>query len=219
MKSTLTAADVLADIEFELLQGSISRDALGEGIQTVRQHQNKIRSLAFDSADGESAQQEVLSHQFQLNDMLLTLLQEMAGSLQEINQTAEWLGQQRRGAGERPLFSKDDNASLPLKSTDSLTQTMTLNAIHQEMEVTPTGRPIPIVNGFIRRLRLGLHNLVLFYVNKLAKDQARVNHTQADWLMHLNAINRHQQEEIEELTRIVQNLQEKVNALEGKTAA
>ena len=217
MKSTLTAADVLADIEFELLQGSISRSALGEGIQTVRQHQNKIRSLAFDSSQTDTDMQVVLSHQFQLNDMLLTLLNEMAGNLQEINQTAEWIGQKRRGEGERPLFSTDQSANLPLKSTDALTQTMSFDAIRQEIEVTPTGRPIPVLNGLIRRVRLGLHNLSLFYVNRLAKNQARVNHTQADWLLHLNALNRHQQEEIEQLTELVKSMQERLSVLEGKT--
>lgn len=219
MKSTLTAADVLADIEFELMQGSISKDDLGQGIQTVRQHQSKLRRQTFDSGQDAIDWQDALSQQFQLNDMLLTLLQEMAGGVNEVRETAVWLGQKRRGEGERPLFNDTPiNAEASLKPTDELTQTMHLNTIHQKPEITASSRPIPLLNGLLRRLRVGLHQLVLFYVNKLAKKQAHVNHTQADWILHLNATFRHQQEEIEHLTGLIKQLQEKVDRLEGDTA-
>ncbi len=216
MKSTLTAADVIADIEFELLQGSISRDELGQGIQTVRQHQNKIRNLAYDVEGDEDALQNVLNHQFQLNDMLLTLLQEMAGGIQDVRKTAEWIGEQRRGEEERPLFTNDDAPKPPLKSTEALTKTMSADAIHQKIDITANGRPIPFVNGFIRRLRVALHNLSLFYVNRMGASQASINQTQADWILHLNSVNRHQQEEIEHLTSLVRSLQEKIDSLDTK---
>lgn len=219
MKSTLTASDVLADIEFELLQGAISRDALGQSIQLIRQHQNSIRNQAFPLAGNAADTQEILSQQFKINDMLITILQEMSGSLQEMQQKVDWVGQARRGR-ETAVFS---TASLTpaaeppiddplLRPTDALDQAMKLDAIHQKMETQPSRLPIPFMNGIIRRLRVALHNLVLFYVNRLAKDQAAVNHTFGDWMLHLNALNRHRQEEVEQLMTEVARLQAQLDA-------
>lgn len=204
MKSTLTASDILADIEFELMQGAISRDDLGQSIQTVRQHQNKIRSQVFDADLDEAHLREALSSQFQLNDMLLTILQEIAGSLEDMQRKVDWVGQARRGTEGRSAGGTPTAAALPddtlLRPTDDLQETMQLDAIYQRMDIQPNGRSIPILGGFMHKIKVELHNLILFYVNRLAKKQATVNYIQADWILYLQALVRHQQEEIEILT-------------------
>lgn len=216
MKSTLTASDVLADIEFELLQGAISRDEFGRSLQEVRQHQNKVRQQVF--GDGQQALdlREALSRQFQINDMLLTLLQEMSGGFEEMQQQIEWVGQARGGTDQstaarlaRAMTSSSQTAEL--RPTKPLLETARQEHLHQQMDMQPNGRPIPILNGLIRRVRTGLHSLVIFYVNKLGKQQTAVNQLHADWLQHLNALVRHQQEEIQQLTQQVATLQSQEN--------
>jgi hypothetical protein len=204
MKSTLTASDVLADIEFELMQGAISRDAFGRSLQEVRQHQNKIRQELFDTGQQEIDLRAALSKQFQINDMLLTLLQEMSGGFADMQRQINWAGQARRGGDQSTAAqlarTQTKTTSTELRPTKELNETAQPEFLHQKMDVQPNGRPIPILNGFIRRIRTGLHSLVIFYVNKLGKQQTAVNQIHADWIQHLNALVRHQQEEIERLT-------------------
>ena len=83
MKSWLTADDVLSEIEFELVQGAISRNELGRGIQAVRAYQNMARSEVSQAAQAGEGR-EVVNRLFQLNDMLITLLQEVAAELRSV---------------------------------------------------------------------------------------------------------------------------------------
>ena len=213
MKSTLTASDVLADIEFELMQGAISRDAFGRGLQEVRQRQNKIRQELFDSGQQEIELRAALAKQFQINDMLLTLLQEMSGGFEEMQQQINWVGQARRGDDQstaaRLARAQSGTPGGEMRPTKELSETAQPDFLQQQMDIQPNGRPIPILNGLIRRLRTGLHSLAIFYVNKLGERQTAVNQIQADWIQYLNAQVRHQQEELEQLMQQVTALQNK----------
>ncbi len=213
MKSTLTASDVLADIEFELMQGAISRDAFGRSLQEVRQHQNKIRQEVFDNDQPEIDLRAALSKQFQINDMLLTLLQEMSGGFEDMQRKIDWAGQARRGndqstAARLARAQTNSPKAEELRSTEALNETAQQEFLHQKMDVQPNGRPIPILNGLIRRIRTSLHSLVIFYVNKLGTEQTTINYIHADWIQHLSALVRHQQEEIEQLTHQLAQLQD-----------
>lgn len=212
MKSTLTASDVLADIEFELMQGSISRDEFGRSLQQVRQHQNKIRQEVFGGSYDEIDLRAALSKQFQINDMLLTLFQEMSVGFEEMQQQINWVGQTRRGTDQSTaaqLAKATTSPSTPreLRPTTDLNESSQPEFLHQKMDMQPNGRPIPILSGILRRIRTGLHSLAVFYVNKLGKQQTAVNQIQADWIQHLNALVRHQQEEIELLTERIAQLE------------
>lgn len=211
MKSTLTASDVLADIEFEIMQGSISRDEFGRSLQQVRQHQNKIRQELFDSGQPEIDLRAALSKQFQINDMLLTLLQEMSGGFEDMQRQVNWAGQARRGHDQSTAAQlarvQTSPTTAELRPTKKLNETAQPEFLYQKIDIQSNGRPIPILNGLIRRVRTGLHSLVIFYVNKLGKKQTVVNQIHADWIQHLNALVRHQQEEIERLTGLIAQLQ------------
>jgi hypothetical protein len=206
MRSTLTASDVLADIEFELMQGAISRDEFGRSLQEVRQHQNKIRQDLF--GDGQQAidLRTALSKQFQINDMLLTLLQEMSGGFDDMQRQINWVGQARGGddqstAARLARAAEAGPTTDSLRSTADLTETAQAEFLQQKMDIQPNGRPIPILNAVLRRIRTGLHSLVVFYVNRLGERQTAVNQIHADWIQHLNAQVRHQQEEMEALMK------------------
>ena len=213
MKSTLTASDVLADIEFELMQGAISRDAFGRGLQEVRQRQNKIRQELFDSGQQEIELRAALAKQFQINDMLMTLLHEMSGGFEEMQQQINWVGQARRGDDQstaaRLARAQSGTPGGEMRPTKELSETAQPDFFFYQMDIQPNGRPIPILNGLIRRLRTGLHSLAIFYVNKLGERQTAVNQIQADWIQYLNAQVRHQQEELEQLMQQVTALQNK----------
>lgn len=214
MKSTLTANDVLADIEFELMQGTISRDEFGRSLQEVRQHQNKIRQEVFGNGQQEIDLRVALSKQFQINDMLLTLLQEMSGGFEDMQRQIDWTGQARRGGDQstaaRLAQAQINPTKAELRSTKELNETAQPEFLYQKMDIQPSGRPIPVLNGLIRRIRTGLHSLVVFYVNKLGKQQTTVNQIHADWIQYLNALVRHQQEEIEQLSQQLVNLQDTI---------
>lgn len=160
MKSTLTASDVLANIEFELMQGAISRDAFGRSLQEVRQHQNKVRQEVFGDGQQELNLREALSRQFQLNDMLLTLLQEMSGGFEEMQRQIDWVGQARGGTDQstaaRLAHAMAANSQTSeLRPTGPLFETSRPEFLHQQMDMQPNGRPIPILNGLIRRMAPG----------------------------------------------------------------
>lgn len=220
MKSSLTASHVISDIEFELIQGVISRDELGQSIQAVKQYQNQVRTEVFQSPRQTADTREVLSRQFQINDMLITMLQEMAASLQTLQLQFKQLGRARSGTPAEALpsaLSVEVNERPSWRPVDGLNSVMRPETLHQKLDVQPTNVPIPFVSGLIRRLRFGLHNLVLFYVNRLGKSQAMINSEYGDWILHLEALHRHQQEEIETLTAQVADLQSRLAAAENQT--
>ncbi|MEM7530768.1 MAG: hypothetical protein AAF639_01215 [Chloroflexota bacterium] len=139
MQTTLTTSDILNEIEFELMQGMVSRDDLGEGLQTVRKYQNQIRGELLDTNRGEVSLREAFSRQLQINDLLLSLLHETASKVEtlqlELHQSAHLKQHSLTQDEVAQLTSapKESSTSDPLES--SLTHTamsapMPLSAPH-----------------------------------------------------------------------------------------
>jgi hypothetical protein len=232
MKSWLMADDVLSEIEFELVQGAISRNELGRGIQAVKAYQNKVRSEVSQAARGVGEGREVVNRLFQLNDMLITLLQEMAAELRSVRlelrrvaRMAQFAPPVTRAAGE-PATQEDGDenvdmaawiATLPAggpggdlygrwaTEAEEVENAMRSEALQVTLDVRTM--PIPIIGGLIKRLRLALHNLALFYVAQLAKRQRAVNRTYGDWVLRLIQAGQQQQEQIDVLSAQVAVLQ------------
>ena len=59
----------------------------------------------------------------------------------------------------------------------------------------------------MRRLRLMLHDLVLFYLRQLAQKQVAVNQTYGEWVLHLIEMSEHQQDHIDLLNARVAALE------------
>ena len=77
------------------------------------------------------------------------------------------------------------------------------------VEMTLTESRLPLVRGLVQRLRAALHELVLFYVNRLAARQIRLNEQTARALTIL----------VRDLEAEIVDLRARTAALEGKPPA
>jgi len=77
------------------------------------------------------------------------------------------------------------------------------------VEMTLTESRLPLVGGLVQRLRAALHELVLFYVNRLAARQIRLNEQTARALTIL----------VRDLEAEIVDLRARTAALEGKPPA
>ncbi len=173
MTRPLTATDVLDDIEFELLQGSISRDDLGAGIQAARQFHNKLRGELLDPRQNPPGLRDVIGRQAQLNDMLLLLLQQTAAELAATRQQLRALGKVSVGSLEalqaaRPLIP----ASVPYLP-DDVKQALDHPTVYVELDARPSR--LPVIGPLITRLRIALHRIALHYVRLYAGKQNTLN--------------------------------------------
>lgn len=229
MSNFLTIDNVLSDIEVELIQGAVSRDDLGRGLQSVRQHHNQLRAMLF---GGDSAQldlRDVASRQFQVNDMLLTLLQESIAKVQALQVEV-------RKAARLTLRvnAHGDEPNRPVEIADGATYVATAVAIELDDDVTQrneelsaaalsidalmraerlklkvTAQPVrlPLIGGLLGRLRNALHSLTIFYTNRLGEQQSEVNQGYGEWLLRLYTQNQAQQAELRTLRAELQALQ------------
>lgn len=93
MKRNMDPQDILRDIEFELLQGAIRQDELGQSLQAVRKFHSNLRTELLTVAGDTPQGREIITRQTQFNDMLLSLLQEMSSDLLRLEQQQRGLGQ------------------------------------------------------------------------------------------------------------------------------
>lgn len=192
MKIETGVEDVLKEIEFELAQGAVSRDDLGKAVQQVRQFHGKLRAEIYGAQAPVLDVREIVNRQFQLNDMMLTLLQEVSA---ELHQTRLQMGRMRltspsgqtRNAPNPAPASNAMVADLPAPTWDDETvhalQATRDTKLEQKMDVRPVG--VPIVGGLLSKLRAALHEVALFYVNRLAIRQSKVNGVYGEELLRL----------------------------------
>jgi len=228
MKALLNANDVLSDIEFELIQGAISRDELGQSIQAVKQYQNKVRSEAISSLRSSGEVREIINRQFQINDMLITLLQETSAALRttqlELRRVARIskLALPTERVASRSTTERDGDLAettdllvfdtlcrdpywQPLIEAREVQRAMQPEALRMELQVRSTNAPI--IGAVVKRLRIALHHLVLFYVNRLVEKQVAVNQTYGDWILRTVQLCHDQQDQIDSLNAQLKALQ------------
>jgi len=172
MKRKLSAEDVIKDIEFELAQGVPPKDNLGESIEAVRQFQNKLRAELDISNTGSPSRQSV-GRLLQLNDMLVTLLQETAGVIAQLQLTQQ-LQIRHAHASTRVLLDQIDPDAIRITEhiakIDEVAKSKSLFVAKDAQRST-----IPIIGRWISKLRQALHSLPLYYVRILASKQTVVN--------------------------------------------
>jgi len=225
MKSLLTARDVLNEIEFELVQGAISRDDLGRGIQAVRQHQNKVRSEVLRASRRAPSSRKVVTQLFQINEMLITLVQETAAAVQSLRMDLRKVARMQiaSSATAPPSISTTGEKSIDIPmATEAptpdrvevdldwqvpaeLENAMRPQALQVKMDVRSAD--VPIIGGLVRRLRVALHSLACFYVYKLAGKQVEVNLAYGDWIVRLIQMYEHQQRQIDVLSTRLTSLE------------
>ena len=186
---SLGVQDALDDIDMELLQDTVQRDDLGQSVQNVRRFQTDARKEAFDTG-GKPDYREIAKRQFQINDMLLALLQELATReralelelrMPQTGSTARPMTPSAAGAGE-------DEAARPssedlVRQLDAIQSVMHDDALRLQLELTPNDTPV--VGRLVGSMRAAVHSLVVFYGNQLAAKQTEINRVYGDVLHQL----------------------------------
>ena len=185
----LSVQDALDDIDMELLQDAVQRDDLGQSVQNVRRFQDDAREVL--DTGNKPDYRAIANRQFQLNDMLLALLQELS-----VRQRALELELRTRGgtaAGDQVPASAsespgEDEVVRPpsedlVRQLDAIQAVMHDDALRLQLEVTPS--ETPVVGRLLGRMRAAVHSLVVFYGNQLAAKQTEVNRVYGDVLQQL----------------------------------
>jgi hypothetical protein len=209
---SVTAQDILNDIEFEIMQGMVSRDDLGKSLRAVQQFQNKARSETFEALRPTATNREIVTRQFQINDMLITLLQEMAAAIREIQRASRRTAQvprsvQPTGTTTRmPLAKGDAGQSIEASVLGDDLYGSLLTEIENatepdalQVDFQPRSISLPIVGWFITRARAYLHRLALFYVRQFANRQGPINQTFAEWILQTSELIQDRNEQIRAL--------------------
>jgi hypothetical protein len=219
-----TTDDILSDIEFELLQGIVAQDELGWGIWSVEQHQNTVRRETMAKRRGPGGR-ELANLQFQINDMLLTLLQVTAEKIRilqlELDRTQALLRLKRldgqaemeaASTGTTPDGSPppDDDLEETLYSWSPAEITGVLNPEWLLVEPDVRVSQLPIVGPLITQLRRALHSIPLLYVGRLGRKQVEINARYGKWLLHLLQVQQRQHTQLQALSEQLTSLQEQL---------
>ncbi|MCD6344665.1 MAG: hypothetical protein J7M17_03560 [Anaerolineae bacterium] len=223
MKRFLMPSEIVKDIEIELLQGTLSKDDLGQGIVDIRQYQNQLRvELLAALAEGRSIDmRELVARQFQCNDLVLTLLQETVKAVRR-QQITVWRLADRANSEEKAV-PDDEPILADTWATSELDRyeenwpppevMAAMKAESLEIGMLVKGVKLPLIGGLLRRLRIALHNLVLFYLGRLIERQAKVNYTYGDWVLRLGRQCQDQHAQIRTLTAQVDAFRQQLDAL------
>lgn len=218
MSTSISAQDILDDIEFELAQGAISRDDLGRGILAVKQYQSRLRTELLQPDQEEPALREALGRQFQLNDMVLTLLQETVAAVRDFKVQMKRERQLTSRLPHRREASSDLAGTVSTLTEDQWRDTAPLReagktSLEPELEIRSSN--LPFIGIVFQRLRHALHTLVLFYLRKLGDKQKEINHTYSEWLLYQDSLHRYHEEENVRLRRHVLELEKRLAHLES----
>jgi hypothetical protein len=218
MKQSVTADEILNTIEFELAQSAIAHTDLSEGFSAVRQFQNKARSETFVSGRALADTRTLVNRQYQINDMHLTLLHQIALAIHALQLDVRRLRQlppraaaptETASGGESVTHSATPRAAVPSTLDWSLTEaapewaaepienSMKSDALKIKLDVRPS--TTPIIGGLIRRLRTAFHDLTLFYLNQLAQKQTAINQVYGERLLQMSQLVAQQQQQIDML--------------------
>jgi hypothetical protein len=233
MVQSVNVQDILQDIDFEIAQGVILQDGLGQGVEAVKQYQNNIRVETFDKLKLTDPYREILSRQFQINDMLITLLQETARTIQSMQHGLQNLNQvpvrptqgpgpghawqpdeTGKEVGEVDTWSSEFVDSAP--STEEIENAMQPEAIQMDLQMRTIN--IPVIGWLVTRLRIFLHRPALFYTQIFSHKQAPVNRTLGDWILRLNNLIQIQNEQVGALHAYIAELEARIQKLEGTPA-
>lgn len=224
MKQSITVADILNSVEFELMQHTLLQDDVADSIQRLRAYQVNARSELFTQGKSLTIDSAV-ELQLETSEMLLTLVQVMnqrVEALQQDVRRSAFLKQHLRPAVEDGAGFVADPSILERfdsPETADVAQSSSLQSVDEGVEAPDPAFPsddyadnehaaiqmdvrqsnVPLLGGLMNQTRKALHELVLFYVNQAVMQQAEVNRTHSELLRELLAMNRAQAKEISEL--------------------
>ncbi len=184
---SLSVQDALDDIDMELLQDAVQRDDLGQSVQNVRRFQDDARKVL--DTGSKPDYRALANRQFQINDMLLALLQELSVRQRALELELRAHGGTAAGTQVPASASRgDDEAARPpsedvVRQLDAIQAVMHDDALRLQLEVTPS--ETPIVGRLLGSMRAAVHSLVVFYGNQLAAKQTEINRVYGDVLQQL----------------------------------
>lgn len=213
--------EILRDIEFEILQGVLGQDDLGQGVQAARRFHNRSRHELLEG-DTRVVARELAARQAQINDMLLVLIQELASRLRtlqvELQKTAGLAPGLRPDVpppevepmpgwrGDVAAGSASPQRSEPARSA------LEAAGGYKRLQVEAHLKPVrlPLVGRLLTRLRAALHSLPLYYVQQLGEQQCEINRALGESIDQLSRLVAEQQAQI-------QALRQQLKAPEPKT--
>lgn len=211
MKRLPSPHNIIKDIEFEILLGTIPQSDLRNAVLALRSQYNKFRSEAIENLR-DVRLREAFNKVFQIQEMLLVLLQEMStiiGSLQAefpkitgLMEYPEAIGSEETGNEEFSLQSPIDPAEIAKR--------MEPVSLRLNLEVRPT--KLPVIGKLIQSVKIALHHLVLFYVNRLGAQQAQVNKMHSDQILELYQLVMEQQEQIKAMAASINDLRTRIQS-------
>ena len=234
MTTAFTIADLLRDIEIELLQGDVLDRELSASVAEIRRFQQTVRMELLES--GHADPRAIAGRQFEMNNLLLTLLQETALRLETlqreqhavIRRLADALPQDAAAGRVRALSAKDapsaaadSGASTAPPPVDAWTRRLAeveaaMRSDALQLTVAVQASATPIAGAALDRLKGALHSLVIFYVNRFAERQAAINRLYGQWLIHLHEQDRAHVDEIDRLRAQVRALAARLDRLEER---
>ena len=218
MSESPTIDDILRDIEFEIIQGALGRDDLGQALQAARRFHAQSRHELL-STDPRKRGRELAVRQFQINEMLLVLIQETASRIRklqiELHKVAGLVPEAQPGihqaetetaSGATGEATADD---LFHWSPDTTSYPTEVERGDRKLEVQAHVQPVrlPLVGPLLTRLRTALHSLPVFYVNQFASQQREVNRALGDSLAELSRHLAQQEAQIQALDQQLHALQ------------
>ena len=201
-----TLHDILNSVEFELLQGTLPNDELGQGMARLRNYQNEQRAELFGAGAASAPTVESMADlQLRLNDAMLTLIQVLSARFDGLRaqvRQAEYLQLRLDETAPAPLprplppttpaTYADAGAAhqfaAPADGSESELEVavracMRPDTLDQWLDVRPVN--IPLIGGLLTKARRAMHELVIYYVRRLADEQAEINQTYGNALLVL----------------------------------
>lgn len=230
MTTGFTIADLLRDIEIELLQGDVLDREVSASVAEIRRFQQRLRTELLDGSSRVDLR-AVAGRQFEMNDLLLTLLHETALRLEALQREQHVVI--RRLVDSVPLTTATaapatptpaDEEALPAAGAvaapvDEWTRRLVeveaaMRGDALQLDVAVQGSATPVIGAALNSAKAALHSLVIFYINRLAERQAAINRLYGQWIIHLHEQNRAQEDELGQLRAAVRAVQARVGRLE-----
>lgn len=230
MTTGFTIADLLRDIEIELLQGDVLDREVSASVAEIRRFQQRLRTELLDGGSRVDLR-AVAGRQFEMNDLLLTLLHETALRLEALQREQHVVI--RRLVDSVPLTTATaapatptpaDEEALPAAGAvaapvDEWTRRLVeveaaMRGDALQLDVAVQGSATPVIGAALNSAKAALHSLVIFYINRLAERQAAINRLYGQWIIHLHEQNRAQEDELGQLRAAVRAVQARVGRLE-----
>jgi len=212
MKNSLKPENIIEEIQFELAQGLIRKEELGEAIRSVRNFSNKIRKEILENYPLDGKLREIFRKQFQLIEMLIKLIEENALLTQNLkiminNRRVVNPGLDNNIPLDTPAVRKADsstggenlllNQNYYLLNQEEILKVIAPKTLKIDMPIT-RGRT-SLTTKIMSFLKLLYHRPAFFYTLQLGEKQEKINNIFGYWLMKIYTNSQLQQDQINRL--------------------